>query len=274
MHSPPIFTLKKPRSLRRPIVLSAPHVGTRVPPEIEDSLQPQVSKNLEDTDWCVHELYDFCLDLGVTMIHADYSRYVVDLNRPTEGPALYTDSRQQTDVVPLQDFDGQPLYRKGAEPDATERTRRIATYYRPYHEALARELSDLRKNHQHVLLFDAHSIRRLVPTISPQAFPDLILGDRDGKSADPSLSRALLASVRSSPFEIAYNEPFKGGQITRFFGRPEDGIHALQLEMSQDIYLNPKTHSLEASKLGRLQPVLKQALLEVARALEALSLCV
>lgn len=270
MLNPAIFSIKRPRAQRIPILLSAPHVGTFIPPAILQELRPEVAAELIDTDWLIHELYDFTLDMGITMIKAEYSRYVIDLNRPIEGPALYSDARRQTDAMPLTDFSGISLYRAGHTPDAGERARRIREYYQPYHQALAAELSSLRAQFSHVVLFDAHSIRRHVPAIHPQAFPDLILGDREGQTAAPILSQALLNSLSGSNFDITYNAPFKGGQITRGFGQPSQGIHALQLEMSQDIYLDPDLKSLIPSKVEALRAALKKAFLDLLIALENL----
>ncbi len=263
-----IFGLIRPAGKRRPILVSAPHVGTEIPASLGVHFDPKSTAALEDTDWHVHELYRFCIDLGITLIHAHFSRYIVDLNRPIDGHQLYQDQRQQTQVVPLTNFAGQALYRPGKEPEKIQREQRIQTYYRPYHDAIAGELKLLAQGGREVVLFDAHSIRRHVPSITAEPFPDLIIGDRDGTSAGPHVTAALRNSLGKSPYEVSYNHPFKGGQITRFFGQPASGVHAVQLEMSQDLYLSEGSHELDALKVGRLQPVLADALLALVRAVE------
>lgn len=269
-----VSLLRRPVAKRLPLLISAPHVGVLIPSELAGGFEPKALAELRDTDWLVHELYGFALEKGMTLLHAHVSRYVVDLNRPASGPALYRDQRRQTEVVPLSDFDGHPLYRPGHEPDEKERQRRIDSYYKPYHEALEKELKSLLEEFPQVVLFDAHSIRREVPSLDAKPFPDLILGDRDGTSAHPSLSAAVLASLASSPFSVSHNHPFKGGQITRAWGQPERGVHALQLEMSQDLYLEAGSGTtwprLSQAKVDRLKPWLEKTLLNLVEAVTKL----
>lgn len=267
----PIFTLTPAKVSRVPIVVSIPHAGTGVPPEVARQLRSEIVRELPDTDWFVPELYAFCKDLGIPMIQANLSRYVVDLNRPMEGPALYSDQRRQTDAMPLTSFDGVPLYPAGQEPDAAERARRASLYYTPYHDTLQRLLLETQKQFNHVLLFDAHSIRRWVPSLAREAFADLIVGDRDGSSADPLLSQTLLRILKASTLHIAYNQPFKGGHITRAFGSPQNKIHALQLEMSQDIYMTDDRSQLDPDRSPKVQALLIKALTELARNMESLA---
>jgi N-formylglutamate deformylase len=241
-----------------------------VPDEVAQKLRPDILKQLPDTDWFVPELYAFCQSLGIPMIHARLSRYVVDLNRPMEGPALYTDQRRQTDAMPLTTFDGVELYDPAQSPDAAERERRARLYYQPYHAAVQQLIAETQKKFKHVLLFDAHSIRRSVPSLAQDPFADMIVGDRDGISADKALSDTLLRVLKNSSYRIAHNQPFKGGQITRTYGDPAKRVHALQLEMSQDIYMNPERMQLDPEKSAKVQKVLQEALLELSTVLEAM----
>jgi N-formylglutamate amidohydrolase len=266
----PVYHLRPAEAARRPIIVSVPHAGTDVPDEVAQTLRPDILQKLPDTDWFVPELYAFCPSLGIPMIQARLSRYVVDLNRPMEGPALYTDHRRQTDAMPLTTFDGVELYELAQRPDAAERERRGHLYYQPYHAALQELIHEAHKNFKHVLLFDAHSIRRSVPSLAPDPFADMIVGDRDGGSADKALSDALRRVLKHSPFHIAYNQPFKGGQITRAYGMPEKRVHAIQLEMSQDVYMNDARTRLDPKKCAQVQKVLTDAFLELSTVLEAL----
>jgi len=266
----PVFSIRSAQAALRPIIVSVPHAGTDVPDEVAVQLRPDILQQLPDTDWFVSELYAFCQSLGIPMISARLSRYVVDLNRPMEGPALYSDQRRQTDAIPLTSFDGVELYDPAQKPDAAERERRARLYYQPYHAAVRELIAETQKNFKHVLLFDAHSIRRSVPSLAKDPFADMIVGDREGTSADESLSATLLRVLKNSPYHIAHNQPFKGGQITRAFGHPAQKIHALQLEMSQDVYMNADSKRLDAEKSVQVQKVLQTALLELAAVLEAL----
>ncbi len=266
----PVYNYRPAEAALRPIIVSVPHAGTDVPDEVAQKLRPDILKQLPDTDWFVPELYAFCVSLGIPMIQARLSRYVVDLNRPVEGPALYTDQRRQTDAMPLTTFDGVELYDPSHRPDEAERERRKQLYYQPYHSALEQLITETQKKFKHVLLFDAHSIRRSVPSLAQDPFADMIVGDRDGASADRKLSEALLRVLKNSPYQISHNQPFKGGQITRAYGHPKNRVHALQLEMSQDVYMNPERTRLDPEKSAKVQRVLQTALLELANVLEAM----
>jgi N-formylglutamate deformylase len=232
-----ILNILPAKGKRVPVIVSCPHVGTEIPIEIAREMDPSLVMNVPDTDWFVHELYGFAPEMGITLVHAGFSRYVVDLNRDPAGAKLYGDDRPETTLVPVQSFGGKPLYRN-ATPDDKEIARRKAQYFDPYHVGLAALLAGLRKEFKHVLFFDAHSIQRRVPSIRPEPFPDVIVGDQKGKTAAPALSQAALASLENSGLKVSYNDPFMGGYLTRSIGKPETGIHAIQLEMSQDIYMN------------------------------------
>ncbi len=245
-----------------PIIISAPHVGTELPLHVKEQLNPDMALQLPDTDWFVDQLYDFAPSLGAVLIKARYSRYVIDLNRPVEGPSLYADSRRQTEFIPSTSFDGIPLYREGYQIDESERQKRIELYYRPYYEELHRQIDRAVQKFGRVLLWDAHSIKRRVQSIQADPFPDLMLGDRDGQTAAPALVGIALQSLRQSAFTVAYNAPFKGGQITRFHGRSTPYVHAMQLEMSQDIYMTDGM--LDPIKAKILKPLLATTLKALA----------
>jgi N-formylglutamate deformylase len=257
-----------PANWQLPIIISAPHVGTELPLHVRDALNPDIAMQLPDTDWFVDQLYDFSTAIGAHLIKARYSRYVIDLNRPVEGPSLYTDARRQTEFVPTTSFEGVPLYKEGYVLDDTERQKRIDLYYRPYYEELQQQIDLALSKFGRVLLWDAHSIKRHVQSIQAAPFPDLMLGDRDGHTADPRLVEIALGELKASPYSVAYNSPFKGGQITRYHGRSAAGVYAMQLEMSQDIYMSDGM--LDTEKTDRLKPVLQKTLLALAEGMASL----
>lgn len=265
MDSSQVFEIRRPAMRKIPLVISTPHVGTDLPEEIRRKLNPELARALPDTDWYVDQLYDFWDEIGAVLIRPRYSRYVVDLNRPTSGPQLYTDSRRQTEVIPTTSFGGVPLYEERDMPDVSERDQRIARYHLPYYQALAALIAESKAAFGKALLFDAHSIARFVPSIRPHPFPDMIVGDRDGQTTVPAVSGALRKELQDAGFDVSYNEPFKGGEITRYHGRPQEAVHAIQLEMSQDVYLSDG--ALDAKKLAHLQLVLKRALISMAAAI-------
>ncbi|MBC7659669.1 MAG: N-formylglutamate amidohydrolase [Chitinophagaceae bacterium] len=257
-----------PKEWRIPVIISAPHVGTELPFAIKDKLDETLANQLPDTDWFVDELYDFASEMGAVLVKARYSRYVIDLNRPVDGPTLYTDNRRQTEAIPSTSFEGVPLYKDGYQVDEAERMRRIELYYRPYYDELHAHIERGLEEFGKILLWDAHSIKRLVRSIQAEPFPDLMLGDRDGHTAAPELVERALAELKASPYSVAYNTPFKGGQITRFHGHSVPGLYAMQLEMSQDIYMTDGF--LDQQKAGLLKPVLKRTLLSLAEGMKML----
>ncbi len=219
-----------------PLVVAAPHVGTYLPPDVGARLNA-TGHAVRETDFHVHRLYDFARDLRASTLFATHSRYVVDLNRDPEGQNLYP-GRFETGLCPLTDFDRQPIY-DGAGPDAAETERRRTRYWQPYHARLRALLDAARARHGHALLIDAHSIRPTIPTLFEGRLPDLNFGLNDGRSASPLL-RDIVAnwSAAQSENTTVIDGRFKGGYTTRHYGDPEHGIHAIQIEIVQDCYLN------------------------------------
>ena len=262
--------VKLPTAPRMPILLSIPHCGTSFPPEIKDDYRPEFIKSPDDTDWFVDQLYDFAPSLGITMISATYSRWVIDLNRHPLGKPLYTDSRIITGLCPTTTFLGEPLYQDARkEVDSEEVQRRISLYFKPYHEKLAELLAELKSTFGKVLLWDCHSIRQIVPTIQKDKFPDLILGSADGQSADENLIQVALKNLRSKDFTLQHNYPFKGGFITRHFGKPEEGQHALQLEMSKINYMDDHETKYHPSRAANMRELLYAMLSDLGKTLIA-----
>lgn len=252
------FRIIPPNSSRVPILVSVPHCGTSFPGDLIDQYKPECIRDLDDTDWFVHELYDFVPDLGIAMIHAEYSRWVIDLNRDPDSKPLYQDGRIITGLCPTTDFLGWPIYKdERKEIEQAEIARRLATYYRPYHNQVNELLRELKTSFGKVLLWDCHSIRQVVPTIQKEKFPDLILGDADGTSASPGIIETALGVLDHSTYSVKHNHPFKGGTITRTFGRPGDGQHAMQLEMSKLNYMDDAERVYDKARAGKMRSLLK-----------------
>ena len=213
-----------------------PHTGTFVP----EWLAPRLSaaaRSLPDTDWHLERLYDFLGEIGASVLVATHSRYVVDLNRPPDNANLYP-GQDTTGIVPLDTFHREPLYLPGFPPSEEELGERIRTYWRPYHDQLARALAELKARHGHALLWDAHSILSVLPRFFKGKLPDLNLGTADGKSCAPGTGEALAKAVEQ--YSVALNGRFKGGYITRHYGDPANNIHAVQLELSEVTYMEEK----------------------------------
>jgi N-formylglutamate amidohydrolase len=234
-----------------PLLVSVPHAGTGLPSDIQQQLLPE-ARTLPDTDWYVDELWSGAVGLGAGLLVAQISRYVVDLNRPPDDRPLYPGAG--TGLVPEQTFNGAPLYREGAQPGQEESRRRLVEYWRPYHVALASELGRLRQRFGCALLLDAHSIRSRVPRLFDGRLPDLNLGSFDGASAAPELVVLASQCLRAWPgCTSVVDGRFKGGYITRQYGRPADGVHALQLEMAQSVYMQEDPPARDPLRMAAAQ---------------------
>ena len=259
--SEPSFTLERGSA---PLLLSLPHVGTAVPDDLAPALVPR-GLALEDTDWHLAEVYGFARALGASVLVPKVSRYVIDLNRPPENAPMYPGANN-TELVPTRFFSGDPLYREGAVPEASEIERRVAVYWRPYHDALGVELARLRDTHGHAVLWDGHSIQAELPWLFEGRLPDLNLGTAAGASCAPSLRDALAEVLAAqSAFSHVVDGRFKGGYITRHYGCPRNRVHAVQLEMALSTYMDETRAALPAAppdhaRLVRLQPVLRALL--------------
>jgi len=263
------YDIKPALNKKLPIIISCPHVGTNIPEDIRLTMEDGIAETTEDTDWFIHDLYSFAPEMGITLIKANYSRFVIDLNRDPNGKSLYQDSRRQTALVPLTTFSGKKIYRSG-DISAEEVKRRQNLYFDPYHEALNTEVNKLKSEFHQVLFFDAHSIKRVVKSIRTEPFPDVIVGDNDGATAHASLTAAALASLKAGGLAVAHNDPFKGGFITRSQGKPRESLHALQLEMSQDLYMNEHDNSRNMQKEKNIANILQQMFLKLHAVLENL----
>jgi N-formylglutamate amidohydrolase len=252
------FVVNIPKESRVPILLSSPHSGIAFPNELTEEYKKELIEQPDDTDWFVDKLYDFAPAIGITTISAVYSRWVIDLNRDPESKPLYTDGRIITALCPTTNFFGNLIYSDGrTEVAQDEVERRVAKYYTPYHRKVEQLLTDLKNQFGKVLLWDCHSIRQYVPTIRKEKFPDLILGDADGTSASPGLIEAAISGLEDSTYQVNHNYPFKGGYITRYFGKPSENQHALQLEMSKVKYMNDEELQYDPQRAEEVRRVLK-----------------
>jgi N-formylglutamate deformylase len=243
-----------------PLLISLPHNGTWVPDSLAERMQPR-ARQVPDTDWHVARLYEpLAQQLGASVIKPVASRYVVDLNRPADGHALYP-GRRETGLVPTIGFDGEPLYRDGQEPDAEDLRQRIDTWWRPYHEALAAELARLKAQHGRVVLWDGHSIKSRVPMLFEGRLPDFNLGTADGVSCGADLQWRLTNVLEGQRrYDFVVNGRFKGGYITRHYGCPAEGVQAVQLELAQCQYMDEENFAWDDAKAALIQGTILELL--------------
>lgn len=240
-----------------PLLISMPHVGTEIPSALHAAFRDEALR-VPDTDWFVDRLYAAAGVRGASLLRARYSRYVIDLNRAPDSAPLYPGA-SNTELCPTTGFDDAPLYRDGAAPDAAEIDRRRRAYWQPYHDALANELARLRAQHGYAILFDAHSIRSQVPRFFSGRLPDINYGTADGASCARAMQDSVWA-VDTQPYTKIINGRFKGGYITRHYGNPEQGIHALQLELSQITYMDEDRFLWDDARAAGVIPVLMRVI--------------
>jgi N-formylglutamate deformylase len=243
-----------------PLLVSLPHVGTEIPAAMRPEFVERALA-VEDTDWHLESLYAFARELGAGMLVPRHSRYVIDLNRPPENTPMYAGANN-TELVPTRFFSGEPLYHARFADEKAEIDRRRAAFWQPYHDALDAEVARLKAEHGHAILWDGHSIKSELPWLFEGRLPDLNLGTAGGASCAPSL-RAALADVlaRQRSFSHVVDGRFKGGHITRHYGRPTEGVHAIQLEMCWSCYMKEEPpYVVDPARAARLVPVLRDLL--------------
>jgi N-formylglutamate deformylase len=250
------------------LLISMPHVGTQLPPEQHQRYTPRALL-LEDTDWFLDRLYGFAAELGATLLVPHHSRYLIDLNRAPDNAPMYP-GLNNTELCPTRHFTGDPIYLPGQAPDNAEVQRRVERYWCPYHQALQSQFQQLKAQHGHVVLFDAHSIKSTLPWLFEGSLPDMNLGTAGGSSCAPALQQALVQVMgtqgdHQAPYSHVFNGRFKGGYITRQYGQPDQGVHAVQLEMAWSAYMEEappyRWHPQRAAAVTPLLVRLVQALL-------------
>ncbi|WP_321878540.1 N-formylglutamate deformylase [Paraburkholderia bannensis] len=253
-----------------PLLISIPHLGTVIPEESRGQYT-DVALSVADTDWHLDRLYAFAKSLGATILGARVSRYVIDLNRPPNDESLYP-GQTTTSLCPTETFRGEPIYRDGCAPDAAERQRRVEAYWQPYHQTLRAELQRLCSRHGNVLLWEAHSIASVLPRLFDDKLPDLNIGTQEGRTTHASVQAQAEKAAAESAYTWIANGRFKGGYITRHFGAPRDGVHAIQLEMCQSTYMDEHApFDYVPSLAERVEPVLRKMVSGALDAIHALN---
>lgn len=234
-----------------PLLISVPHDGRQIPDDIIANMT-DVARSLPDTDWHVARLYEFAIEFGASIITANYSRYVVDLNRPADDSEMYA-GQLATGLCPAKTFGGEDLY---GDTESIDTDARVDRYWRPYHDKIAVTLADIRAMFGYALLWDAHSIASRVPSLFDGILPVLNFGTWNGRSCDQGIADAVMRIGESSTYETVLNARFKGGHITRRHGRPDTNVHAVQLEIAQRAYMNEVTTDYDERKASQLRDTL------------------
>jgi formiminoglutamase len=241
-----------------PIILGQPHSGTFVAADIYANLNP-LGRQLLDTDWHVPELYQGLL-ANATTVKANFSRYVIDPNRDPQGSNLYP-GQNSTDLVPLSTFDGEPIWQH--PPTAEEIQRRLNLYHQPYHQHLSAQIERVKSIHGVAVVYDCHSIRSQIPYLFDHRLPDLNIGDNSGDSCAAEITASIEPICANlSQHTHVVNGRFRGGWTTRHYGRPQDGVHAIQMELAQRAYLKSELppFNYDVEKASSLRSVLSDIL--------------
>lgn len=249
-----------------PFILSMPHPGTALPDEVAAQLNAR-GRLVEDTDWHMRQLYAFADRFQPSIVEAGLSRYVIDVNRDPAGGSLYP-GQATTELVPTTTFDGTPIWQTA--PDEAEIARRREAYFQPYHDALAAEIARVKAQHGFCLLWDCHSIKSVIPRLFDGTLPTLNLGTNSGTSAAASVEAAAVTAMAGAAFTQVVNGRFRGGWITRHYGRPAEHVHAIQMEIALSAYLGEEAPPwrFDAARALSLQSALS-AMIEAALAAAA-----
>lgn len=241
----------------KPLLVSVPHDGREIPPDIQARMTA-AGRAIPDTDWHVAKLYDFATELGASVVTANYSRYVIDLNRSANDVSLYP-GQVVTGLCPEETFDGATIYSAGGV-DVKEKDDRTERFWHPYHQRIRDTLTAMREQFGYALLWDAHSIPSNVPRLFDGELPALNLGSNSSASCSDSVESAVTDVLSMSGYSKAINGRFKGGYITRHYGDPENGCHALQMEIAQRAYMDELSGEFDNAKAAKLRVTLSELL--------------
>ncbi len=219
-----------------PLILAFPHGGIDLP--VGHFRSDWWARR--DADWHIRNLYEGLAD--ATVIATDISRSVIDVNRDPSGASLYP-GQATTELCPTTSFDGDPLYDDAALDDAEITDRRVS-YFDPYHAALSGEVARLRARYDRVVVYDCHSIRSRIPRLFDDVLPELNIGTDGGTTCSPELRDAVASVAGASGRSHVVDGRFRGGWTTRHHGRPDQGVHAIQMEIAIRAYLREPTDNV------------------------------
>ncbi|MGH6814677.1 MAG: N-formylglutamate amidohydrolase [Hyphomicrobiaceae bacterium] len=247
--SPP-FTIVCPREQSAPFVFCSPHSGRVYPSALLAAAKLDAHALRKSEDCRVDELFAAVADLGAPLIAARFARAYLDVNRePYElDPALfreplpsYTNTQSARvmgglGTIPRIVADTEEIYREPLTlAVALERIERL---YKPFHEALRTLIDATRRRFGLAILIDCHSMPSCSTNPSAAARPDCVVGDRFGASCEAKVTRFVRDAIAAQGYQVHLNRPYAGGYITEHYGRPQRGVHALQLEINRALYLN------------------------------------
>ncbi len=245
-----VYALALPDELRSCAVFNSPHSGADYPQAFLETIDlgPQQVRSSEDA--FVDRLFASAPRFGAPLLAARVPRACIDLNRAADDldPALIAGASRRflnpriaagLGVIPRVVGDGRPIMQR--KLTLAEAQRRIEDYWHPYHERLRALIAESRARFGSAILFDCHSMPHEALNAAPQfggRRPEVVLGDRFGVACGRWLIEAAEAAFAGAGFAVARNTPFAGGYITQTYGRPHQGVHALQIEIDRSLYMD------------------------------------
>ena len=245
--------IDRPSGRRAPVVVASPHSGRAYPPAFVARARIPLRRLRSSEDCFVEEIFAGAPTLGAAMLRAQFPRVFVDVNRePWElDPAMFADAlpgyavtRNARIAAGLGTIarvvaDSEEIY--AGKLRFAEAERRVREYYRPYHAALRGLVDETRALFGHCVLLDCHSM----PSATARPRPDrggravdFVLGDCHGTSCDPAVTAEAERALAAMGYAVRRNAPYAGGFVTRHYGRPGEGVHALQVEINRAIYMD------------------------------------
>ncbi len=251
-----LYTLERPRDTERPVIVEVPHAGLAIPDDVRATLRVEAPDVLRDADLFVDRLWAGAARHGASLLVAHVSRYVVDLNRAEDDVdrATVPDHPrprpvQSRGVVWRTTTEGRPVL-AGALPHASLEER-LARYHRPYHAALEAEVERKRRRFGHALVVCAHSMPSVTRPGAPRR-ADVVPGSRGGSTTSPRVLDLIDAHFRGAGLTVRHDDPYKGGYTTQRYGRPREGLHAIQIELSRALYVDERTSQPDEAGMARI----------------------
>lgn len=236
-----------------PILFSIPHDGSLIPENIAKHMH-KYALTTPDRDYFVAQLFSFAKDFDISLLKTNISRYVIDMNRPADGSSLYP-GQSATELCPTSTFEKHDIYR--SKPSVEEVNNRIKNYWQPYHQIIADKLEVLKQHHGFAILIDCHSIKSKVTRFFDGQLPDINIGTNSGESCSQEFSDKIENTLKTqNKYSYVFNGRFKGGYITRHYGKPKQNIHTIQIELSQINYLDENNNRYVPEKAEQLKTLL------------------
>lgn len=258
------FDLQRPETDELPILVDVPHAGERIPDEVREQFCVDESTLKRDLDLYVDQIWRNAPSEGATLLAADVSRYVIDLNRAPDdispeavqgGKCKYEDGyyqnrgvvwRTTTDRVEVLD---RPLTQQQYKS-------RLDAFYHPYHRMLSQQIERIKDTFGYCILIDGHSMPstgRSDHSDTGTRRADIVPGDVSGTSCATRITRTVENHFRQNGCAVSTNDPYQGGWITRYYGNPDEDVHAIQIEINRDLYMNEKTFEPDREGLSELR---------------------